>query len=66
MRIIGLIVLGLMLLNGLVRTVMIAISLASGAGSNAAPGYVASYLLGTLAITAIIGYFFMRLLKKTE
>ena len=66
MRIVGLILLGLMLFNGLFRTVSITIALVSGRFANAAPGYGPSLLLSTIAITAIVAFFFLRLLKKTD
>ncbi len=66
MRIAGLIVLGLLLLNGITQIIMNISILVSGEVVNAPPGYMASRLMSSIAITALIAFFFFKLLKKTD
>jgi hypothetical protein len=66
MRIVGLIVLGLMLLNGITRIIGVSVDLALGKHTYALPGYGPSMLMSSIAITALLGFFFFKLLKKND
>lgn len=66
MRIVGLVILGLLLLNGGINIVMNLVVLIAGTSQSAPAGYLFGRLMGSIAITAIIAFFFFKLLKKND
>ncbi len=66
MRIVGLILLGLLLLNGGINIIMNLVVLIAGTSQSAPTGYLFGRLMGSVAVTAILAFFFVKLLKKND